>query len=134
MNILKKAGYNLSGREVAKNELDVTFGDFITIKGGFADKAVVWDLIVGISEQKKVFDADNETVKQEYLTFYGLDDYAEVEASTTATTILDQAMIWTDFDLDANGVVDDATAGAGTQLRLTKVVSDTVGRFKRVQA
>jgi len=127
---LKTNGVGVKGAEIAKNDLDITENTLVAIKGGFADKAVAGDAVVGISRQTKVFTSDNETVAEAKLTYYGLDDNSEFEELVEGGTIA-QADVHALFDLNANGKVDGATSGAGTQVKLIKVITDTKGVFTR---
>lgn len=128
MAILKTRAHWTKGAEIAKNSLDIKEGRLVAIKAGFADVAVAGDRVVGISKQTKVFEPDNQTVLQEKLTYNGLDEFGEFDELVSGGTI-SQADVQTDFDLTSDGFVDGTTGGTGSQVRLTKVISDTKGRF-----
>lgn len=132
MTKLVKTGQGVTGRVIAENSLSVDFGDLVAIKSGFGDKAAPADTIVGISAQKATFDSDNQTVAQEYLTYYGLDDYAVVEVVVSNGTIA-QANVGAIYNLAANGTVDGATSGDGVQLTLVEVIDSTLGRFVKAK-
>ena len=129
---LIKTGQGVTGRGIAKNDLAVDFGDLVAVKSGFVDLAVAGDTVVGISAQKETFASDNQTVDQDNVTFYGLDDYAVIEAVVAGATIA-QANVGATYDLDANGDVDGGTSASGTQVTLVEVISDTIGRFVRAK-
>ena len=118
--------------EIAENGLNITKGNLVTIKAGYADKAVAGDTILGISKQTKVFDANNQTVAKEKLTFAPLDTYSEFEELVTNGTI-SQANVGAKFNLTATGTIDGATAGTGTQAELVKFIKSNYGAFIRAK-
>lgn len=133
MAVLKTNGHdkNIGGAEIAANSLVATRGRFVAIKSGFANLALVADVIEGISVENKTFNADNETVATEKLNYIALDDTMEVRSTVVGGTIA-QANVGSLYDIDANGDVDAAAAGA-TQLKLTKVISATEGLFVKAK-
>lgn len=120
----------LWGNQVAENSLDVSFGDPITLKSGFVDLAVAGDKIEGYSVETNVFDADNQTVKQERLEFARSHDDMVVEFAVTNGTIA-QANVGSTYDLASDQTVDGATAGSGDQLILREVLTSGLGLFVR---
>lgn len=129
MAILRTRSHGTKGAEIAKNSLVAVKNRLVAIKSGFADLAVVGDKIVGISKQDKTFDADNQTVMQEKLTYYGLDENSEFDEIVTNGTIT-QADVHKTYNLVAGGTsIDGATGATWTQAKLIKVISSTEGRF-----
>ena len=122
--------YFIGGREIAWNDLDVSYGDPVSVKSGFLELAVAGDKIDGISVETKVFEADNETVKKSPLEFARLWDESIVEFAVENGTIA-QANVGATYDLSANSIVDGATAGTWDQLVLRKVLTTTLGQFVR---
>ena len=127
MAILKTRGHWTKGAEIAANGLDIKKDTLISITGGYATKAVATGKVIGISRQTKVFDADNETVAQEKLTYNGLNENAEFDEIVSSN--ITQADVQKDYNLTANGIVDGITGGTWTQVRLIKVISPRKGRF-----
>ena len=120
------------GSEIAKNSLSVAFGDPIAIKSGYADKAVAGDTIVGLSAETKTFGASNQTTTKSRLEYTELSDQFIVEFDVAGGTI-SQANVGSLYNLNASSVVDGATAGTGTQLKLVKVLSTVRGNFVRAK-
>lgn len=98
MAILKTRAHWTKGAEIATNSLDIAQDVLISITSGFATNAVATGEVVGISRQTKVFDADNQTVLQEKLTYNGLDENAEFDEIVSNGTIA-QANVNTGFNL-----------------------------------
>ena len=98
MAILKTRAHWTKGAEIASNSLDIAQDVLISITGGYAVEAVATGKVVGISRQTKVFEADNQTVLQEKLTYNGLDETAEFDERVTNGTIA-QANVQSGFNL-----------------------------------
>ena len=126
---LRTRSHGTRGAEIASNSLDVTEGNLVVVVDGKVVKAGKTWGIDGIAKETKVFDADNTTVAQEKLTFYGLDRNSQFDEIVTNGTIT-QANVGDVYNLVAGGdSVDGATSAIGTQVKLMKVISSTVGRF-----
>ena len=120
----------VGGEGVAENSLSVVYGDLLTFKSGFLDKAVDGDRIEGISVEEKTFDADNQTVKKAKLQYVRVKDETQFEVATSAD--ITQANVGQTFDLNAGGtLVDVASAGTGDQMRLREVKGARKGIFVR---
>ena len=98
MAILKTRAHWVKGAEIATNSLDIAQDVLISITSGFATNAVATGKVVGISRQTKVFEADNQTVLQEKLTYNGLDENGEFDEIVSNGTIA-QANVNTGFNL-----------------------------------
>lgn len=132
MNKLFKAGRDTNefgGSNIAKNSLVVDFGTPLTLKAGFIDVMAAGDVMVGLGQESKTFDSDNQTVKQEKVVYYPIDSYAKVMMNVTGGTIgVDN--IGDPYDVSGDDV--DVSA-AGTSLTLVEVIDDTTGIFARAK-
>lgn len=120
------------GSEIAKNSLSVNYGDLITIKSGFVNKAVAGDKVEGVSVETKTFSATNQTVEKGTLEFARTSDEFVMEIDVANGTIA-QANIGAVYNLTAAGLVDGATSASGTQVALRKVINSTLGWFVRAK-
>ena len=130
MNKLFKAGRDTNefgGSNIAKNDLVVDFGTPLTLKAGFIQEMAGGDVFVGLGQESKTFESDNETVKQEKVVYYPIDTYAKV-MMTVAAGGLTLADIGTQFDV----VAGDVVAG-GTSLSLVEVIDADTGIFARAK-
>lgn len=120
------------GSEIAENSLSVNYGDLITLKSGFVDKAVAGDKVEGVSVETKVFSATNQTVEKGTLEFARTSDEFVMEIAVGNGTIA-QANIGAVYNLTAGWIVDGATSASGTQVTLRKVINSTLGWFVRAK-
>lgn len=123
--------YFIGGQEIASNSLDVAYGDLVTVTNGFLTKSVATDKIDGVAVETKVFDSDNQTVKQAKLEFARMGDESVIELDIVNWPA-SQADVWNLFDLDASGNMD-YTALTPSQLVLRKLISGTKGQFVRAK-
>lgn len=120
------------GSEIAENSLSVNYGDLITLKSGFIDKAVAGDKVEGVAVETKTFSATNQTVEKGTLEFARTSDEFVMEIAVGNGTIA-QANIGAVYNLTSAGIVDGATSASGTQLILRKVINSTLGWFVRAK-
>lgn len=109
---------------VASNDLVIASGDLVTKTAGFVTKTAAGEEIVGVAHTSKTFDSDNETVALDKVVYAAKDTGDIVRLEIVANAAITQANEGQTFDIDANQDVDVATAGSGTQLRMTEYVSD----------
>ena len=107
--------YFIGGNEIASNSLDVDYGDPISVKAGYASKAVAGDKIDGISVETKTFEADNVTEEKAKLEFARLGDESVVEFTVEGWTIA-QGNVGSTYDLNASSNVNGATVAAVAQI------------------
>jgi len=107
--------YFIGGNEIASNSLDVDYGDPISIKAGYATKAVAGDKIDGVSVETKTFDSDNTSVETAKIEFARMGDESIVEFTVEGWTIV-QWNVGSIYDLNSSSNVNGATIAPVAQV------------------
>ncbi len=116
---------------IASNALVSVSGDFVCKDAsGFATINTVGDSIEGIAHTAKTFAADNESSAKDVVVYASKDTGDIMRVEVVADAALTQANEGQAFDINSNGTVDVATAGAGTQLEMVKFVSQNKSIYK----
>lgn len=122
-----------SGRaEIALNSTVVTSGDFVSLSGGsVTTAATATGKVIGVSNQTKTYSATNQTVAKETLSYTVATDTLLVRCAIVNGTITnsDEGKFFLLFTANTVDSLSKTATEAGTQLRLVKFISATLGEF-----
>lgn len=126
-------GYNAGERAgIASNSLVMDIGDLIYKSGGFISKVSTGNKPIGVSQTKKTFDSDNQTVALAKVIYTPLTEDTRLLMTITGGTItqVDEGKY---FTCDSSQRIDGTTESTVTgDFIMDEFVSSTSGYFRVV--